>query len=260
MSNVRCHLLAAACAAVCCSGTRAQNLVPNASFEVHSNCPSSLSQFQYCTTWFQPTLGTSDYYNVCGTSPASVPVNYAGTQMPLSGDAYAAVRVWDINPNASTWREYVEAPLTNALVASQQYRVSFHVSLGDLSMYAVDSIGAYLCNGPLVNMSISNALPVVPQVTNPAGTFLSDKVNWMLVTGTFVAAGGEDHIIIGNFLDNLSTPSVLLPTGFTAMSYMLIDDVSVEAVPAPGAAALLITWCVGAGKRHRPRGMTNSGR
>ena len=82
--------------------------------------------------------------------------------------------------------------------------------------------------GPIGNYA---PLAFVPQIESPVNAFLSDTLNWMLVSGTFVAAGGEDHIVIGNFHDDATTN--VQPTGnFWPGTYYYVEDVSVEAQPA----------------------------
>ena len=96
-------------------------------------------------------------------------------------------------------------------------------------MYGTDDLGAYFSVGP-VNMSIATALPVTPQVKNTAECFLVDVDEWMLVEGAFVAAGGEDHIVIGNFESPADTDVVeVAPSGFRR-AYYYVDDVNVERV------------------------------
>lgn len=41
------------------------NLVPNPSFESYSTCPDGSSQLYKATPWFNPALGSPDYFNVC---------------------------------------------------------------------------------------------------------------------------------------------------------------------------------------------------
>src|SRR5690606_321700 len=73
-----------------------QNLVPNPSFEEIWECPGLSGNIlpPYETEislkqWSLPTLGTSDYYHICGTaSSSSVPTNWMGYQYPRTGDAY----------------------------------------------------------------------------------------------------------------------------------------------------------------------------
>lgn len=203
----------------------AVNLVPNDSFESYIPCPNSLSQINFAAPWDTPNLASPDLYNVCASagSGVSVPGNTFGSQVALTGVGYAGIIVLPIND----YREYIEVPLASALVANVNYTVTFHVSLCDLSNIALDRMGAYLsigAVGPVFNVS---TLPFTPQVESPAGTFLTDKTNWVLVTGTYLAAGGEDHLVIGNFHDNVSTNVTNLSGSYSGI-YYYIDDVSVE--------------------------------
>jgi hypothetical protein len=68
----------------------AQNLVPNGDFEQYHSCPTFHSQLDSALYWFNPGLylpgnSTPDYYNACGSPPASVPDNFCGSQNALSG-------------------------------------------------------------------------------------------------------------------------------------------------------------------------------
>lgn len=78
-------------------------------------------------------------------------------------------------------------------------------------------------------MLSASTLPYTPQVEIPAGVFLTDKISWIQITGTFTAVGGEDHIVIGNFHDNPTT-NVQQLSGFYPGSYYYIDDVTVEVI------------------------------
>ena len=105
----------------------AQNLVSNSSFETYSACPSALAQVANATSWIQPTGGTSDYYNTCGTTLAvQVPVNNFGTQSSNTGNAYVGLFAYHFFID---YREYIQIQLTAPLVAAQTYNFSMYVSL-----------------------------------------------------------------------------------------------------------------------------------
>jgi hypothetical protein len=204
-----------------------QNLVPNPGFEDHTSCPNGISELDLAAPWFQPTLGTSDYFNTCATSFSSqvgVPSNFAGSQTPHGGQAYAGAYMY--YSGGIVYREYMETPLLVPLVAGHTYAVSFYVSLVSTSEYAVTNVGAYLSVNPVTSANYTN-LPVIPQVQNPAGNFLN-SANWTLIQGTFTAAGGESYLTIGNFYDDAHTPTQPVVGGNNAgYSYYYIDDVSV---------------------------------
>ncbi len=207
------------------STSEAMNLVPNPSFETYTLCPDNQGQINRAAPWIAPTTGSSDYYNACATggSGVDVPSNTFGSQLARTGDAYAGFIVRPINE----YREYVEIALTQPLLTGQITQVEFWVSLPEESRDAIDRIGAYLSNGSVGPVSNASVLPFTPQVESPVGIFLTDEILWMQVTGSFTAAGGEDHIVVGNFHDNSNT-NVQQFSGFYPGSYYYLDDVSVE--------------------------------
>ena len=67
---------------------KAQNLVPNPSFEEFTTCPTTLGiggPLQ-CTPWF--SYNSADYFNVCGGFNTGVPNNAFGFQEARTGVAY----------------------------------------------------------------------------------------------------------------------------------------------------------------------------
>jgi hypothetical protein len=218
----------------------AQNLVPNPSFETHTSCPTFMSQFSLASPWVPSgTVGTPDYFHACATSASlvSVPTNTFGNQAPHTGSAYAG---FIARPSMQV-REYLQTTLTSPLVAGTAYRVEFYVSLADTSQWGVDTLGAYLSAGP-APASTGYIIPVTPHVLSPAGTAITNKVGWTLVSGTYVATGGEDHIVIGNFADNTASIPVTGLGGTYPGSYYYIDDVSVTQAPCAVPAADMVNW------------------
>lgn len=224
---------------------KAQNLVLNPSFENNSACPQGISEFGIVVTnWSTPDTATPDYFNSCynpflGLS-VDVPNNFMGHQAPRTGDAYAGIISEDIFPfppiNAN-YREYLQGQLSSPLVSGQQYCVSFYWNLGDKSTRTVQNIGVYFSNTQ-VNLQQSTTLPFTPQVST-SGTFLNDTVNWVLFKQEFVASGGEQYFMIGNF--NTPGNTVSMATGVpydpalgSEQAYYYIEDVSVT----PGSCCI----------------------
>jgi hypothetical protein len=203
--------------------TTAQNLVPNPSFELKSSCPTTIGQTSKCIAWSSPTSGTPDYHNACATLIVDVPNNTWGSQNAHTGSAY--VSCISHKPSTGIVREYVEAKLTSALVAGEEYDVAFHVSLTDKSRYAIAEMGAYLSKGS-VSTTSSSLPPYIPQVLNSPSRILDDKINWMKISGTVIATGGETHIVIGCFKPSVSL-TVKDVGGLNKLSNYYVDDVSV---------------------------------
>ncbi len=210
------------------------NLVPNPSFEIYTTCPDGGGgELNYAPPWYPPTAGSPDYFNQCNNSSstfganASVPANSNGYQYARTGVAYAGFSpsIPDIE-----YREYIQAPLLSPLIVGKMYCVEFYVSLADSIKYAITEIGAYFSNGPIINMGIASNLPYNPQVRSPVGVFLSDKNNWMKISGSFIANGGENYITIGNFKNDINTDTLstnIWSANGETQSYYYIDDISV---------------------------------
>ena len=202
------------------------NLVPNPSFESNSGIPTGYSQLNLAIPWTPPTNGSPDYFHALAAGPSGmgVPANDFGNQAPHSGQAYAGFNARPIN----LYREYVETPLSSPLIAGQTYQVSFYVSLADQCQWAVDNIGAYLSVGPVGPVNTGYILLFTPQINNPVNNYITNKTGWTLISGQYIAAGGEDHLVIGNFFDNPSTTPLMGQGGAFQFSYYYLDDVSVS--------------------------------
>ncbi|MFT7670891.1 MAG: hypothetical protein ACI8X5_003604 [Planctomycetota bacterium] len=206
-----------------------ENLVPNPSFEVNTGCPSGAAQLNLATPWNQPTTGTSDYFNSCATDPLlGVPNNNIGSQAAFQGDAYAGFIAY--HQPIPSYREYMQVPLNSPLLRDRDYEISFNVSRSDNSVFAIDRIGAYFQVGP-VSVNSYLALPYAPQVASPISVPLINATGWTLVSGSFTAKGGETHMVIGNFVQEVST----IPThigGSNPVAYYYVDQVCVQALPS----------------------------
>jgi hypothetical protein len=206
----------------------AQNLVPNPSFE-SGGCPQGPGEIVLATSWTQPSFGTTDYFNVCGaTAPlsVSVPSNLLGWQNARTGIAYAGFCA--IEPPANySYREYMQTQLSSPLQAGTKYFVRFYVALADCVSYATDDIGVDFSANAISAMHDST-LNVIPQVSNPEGNVITDKVYWTLIEGSFVAAGGEQYMTIGNFKNNQNTDVQFVSWNFWSTAYYYVDDICVS--------------------------------
>ncbi len=208
------------------------NLVPNPSYEVFTNCPNNGSQIYYCPPWYTPTWGSPDYFNACAPPyNMSVPSNFCGNQIAKTGVAYAGMFFYG---NSGAWapddKEYLQVELTDSLVQDRIYCVSFYVNYA-ISQYqsynnvAITEIGIYISND---SISTTNqlTLPYFPQIVSPPNVYINDTLNWTLISGNYVAHGGERYITIGNFNNNADTMQVIHHNNYSA-AYYYIDDVSV---------------------------------
>lgn len=213
----------------------AQNLVPNYSFETISFCPEGFGGGgpTAAPPWIAPTGGTCDIFNECCTSGiVDVPANFFGNQAALTGVGYAGGYT---KLPSFEYREYLNAPLTEPLVAGEWYSVSFFVSPSDNGC-SVQTIGAYFSVTPPTG-GIAH-IDVDPQVESNAG-FLDDYDNWTLISGCFQAAGGEQYITIGNFhSDGETEDNPSCTNGAPNLSYYYYEDVVVMSGAMPGTLDL----------------------
>ena len=220
-----------------------RNLVSNPSFEKYRRCPDKINPvgvLKIVNAWFQPTSGSADYYNVCGSVECFVPNNKLGVQQPRTGNGYCGIYC-----SKDNYREYLQTQLERPLKAGHHYRLSFFVSLSEYSTGGVATIGGLLTHERISDTSrailmkkeiriitprISQTTFVYyqPQVVNSVDYALMDTKGWMEIAGDFVAEGGEEYLTIGNFFSAVNSGIVDDTTLLTYLlpgSYYYIDDV-----------------------------------
>ena len=213
---------------ILCVNGKGQNLVPNSSFEDTAHCPSAFGQISYAQYW--TGLGSSDYFNSCADSVTrvSVPYNICGYQMARTGNGYAGFYNYGDGQNV---REYVKVQLDSILKSQHRYCVEFYVSLADIGNEACNNIGVYFSDTAITGSAIISPplFSLSPQINNnPLTNPLTDKINWTKISGSMVAVGGENYMIIGNFNNDANSDTVHLHSGRNTAPYYYIDDISVE--------------------------------
>jgi hypothetical protein len=180
----------------------AQNIVPNPSFEGGM--------------WAQANTGSADLNSAS---------NVFGFQTPRTGSWMAGESFGD--QAASTFREYVKAPLTMTMVVGQAYYVEMWVSL-------CENYGVYGCNNQALAFTTTSPfynynygpIPLVPQIRNL--TPILSQTAWTRVSGTFTATSPFAHVTIGNFNNDASTTYTYVAPGSFTYGYYYIDDVLVQ--------------------------------
>jgi type IX secretion system substrate protein len=207
---------------------KGQNLVPNGDFEQFISCPTSINQLTLAVSWINPaTNSTPDYFHQCGSGGAGVPANFFGNQLPHSGAGYGGLihyYNYTVGPN---YREYAEVQLTSPLQPNQCYHFEMYVSPGDNVQWSTDDIAVYFSDTLINNLPYTTNLPFTPQLINTNG-IISDTAHWTLVAGNYQATGGENYLLIGNYIND--TTITLLANGFGSLNeaYYFIDDVALS--------------------------------
>ncbi len=215
------------------------NLVVNHSFENFSECRSGINLGGECTSsqpdtfcfmddWSNASQATPDWSSTCnGTNPPLTADSQ--TKSPQDGETFVGfIRQYTISSDFH-YGEYVTSRLASPLVAGQAYQVSFYTSLSLSRPYAT-YVGAYFSTNP-VSQTNRNPIDVVPQIES--NERIEQRTGWVLVKGTFIAAGGEEYITLGSFgLDRtIPEPIMNIPgTPDQKGSYYYLDNIEVVAL------------------------------
>lgn len=209
--------------------SEAQNLVPNPSFEDTITTPNWTSGFLEDVTanWLNLYDGSADYYS--DVNPYCIGCATL-VHTPRTGLAYTGIFTFQLD-NPSFFHEAIEVELSDSLVAGKKYCVSFYVCLYYVMNYSCANIGAYFSDTLITNCTITLA-NYIPQVANSAATgqLLTDSVNWTLISGSFIATGGEKFMTISNFLTDQFVDTIHVGHEYyntNKCAYYFIDDVSV---------------------------------
>ncbi|MBP7809694.1 MAG: T9SS type A sorting domain-containing protein [Bacteroidia bacterium] len=209
------------------------NLVPNPSFEVTVQCPSNDNNITDCGNWMN-FGATPDYYHGCGVSGLSVPNAAAGYQYARTGMGMAGLISWchpiscSAGPN---YREFIGAVLTNTLQVGVKYFISFFINwsgyLYGWRQYATNKIGLRFST---VSSNTTNPAPINNFAHLKTNVIYQDTVNWLKISGSFIADSVYKYILIGNFFNDTNTDTLSYPGPvFGSMAaYYYIDDVCVS--------------------------------
>lgn len=164
-----------------------------------------------------------------------------GFQYPKSGQTFARTTPYCTNPcTLYASRGYPKNRMKANLEANKTYCVKMYVCRQNDCPYAVSDFGFYFgdnstdtikyCNGPITYLT--------PQVSNPVSNIITDTLNWVAISGTFVATGNEKYLVLGNFNNNAATTSSLVDNswGTGVWAEYFVDDISCIEVNLPAYA------------------------
>jgi gliding motility-associated-like protein len=219
------------------------NLVKNYSFEQYNLCPNDMTQLTpSCSYWYDTmskmkiippfpysnnNWGSSEYYHICAINTAvHIPQNFCGFQIAHYGSAYCGfLLTFYINNQLSNYKEYIGTELYYSLNQNRSYQLEFYYSIAEYSYDQLEyyplEIGALLTDTVVYQLSGISTNQPQNIITNPQVKQqlpeIKDTLNWIKVSGTFVANGGERFLTIGSFQN----------TGTLANKnvYVYIDDV-----------------------------------
>jgi gliding motility-associated-like protein len=203
------------------------NLVPNPSFEDYYSCPPppcNTGNLIYCKNWTSGigSNNSSDYFNTCSNGASCI--NAISIQYPRTGNAMAGIELYD-GPIGNDNREYLINKLINNLKGNKRYCANLFTSLSNYSYGAIQNIGLLFSMDSIFAFTSSGLLNKQPQIEYNRG-IISDTLNWVKISGSFIANGDEKILVIGNFRDNANTNYQSNSFGIM-VPYYFFDDVSV---------------------------------
>ncbi len=211
------------------------NVIANGSFEEVYNCTGPSYPLTIAKYWLSidSTSVAGGYFGICN---GSIPLNGNTYQFPHTGNAYVMSTFY----YGSTGRGYLKNRMRQNLQAGKTYCAKFYVNITNTSTYGMDGFGVYFGND-LIDTITKCTIPlpyISPQVDNTAGNIISDTLDWVPVTGTFVANGTEKYALIGNFKSNAAIDTALInPTNMPLVfTDVCIDDVSCFDIDLPAYA------------------------
>jgi len=209
--------------------TSAQNLIADPGFEIHDpECDSGLNLVH----WYNPSLGTPDLRCTpeghCSQLLTSEFLESSQFPFPYEGNCMMGMYWCEIEIVNIQTREYIATKLIEPLVAGIDYELSFYLSRRIQMNLAIDRVGAYFSiDSVLVNHF--TIMDVEPQVET-SGEVLAPDLEWQLITLTYTAEGGEQHMVLGNFRDYHEMTVVNTGTSWKNWdnAYYFVDEVTLQ--------------------------------
>jgi Secretion system C-terminal sorting domain len=224
------NLLLIFCLCFCVASLKAQvNLVPNPSFEMYDTCPTMINtgtpdQVAYATGWHS-SLGSPDYFNACVPSgpEISVPSNFVGNQNAYNGNAYCGFITY---MTSVFYREIISSQLTSSLTIGQKYYVTLYINYSGVFSYRCcpqDKIGVLFST---VGYTIVSPPPINNFAHIYTNALISDTLNWVKISGSFIADSSYQYINVGSFFDNAHTDTINLEPN--SYNYYYVDAICVS--------------------------------
>lgn len=218
------------------------NLVLNPSFESIDGKLKKLTQINIAKDWDSPTALKADLFSSSISGDIAVPRNIYGKEFAKDGQNYAGILVYSYNNKKP--RTYLQSKLVKPLASGLEYCVTIHVSLADLSKYAIDNIGIHFSDEQISldkkgDIIFSNKAELSAVVSNEKSKIYKARYKWETICGIYQADGKERYITIGNFFNNKDTDYEKLtkidsfPGTQLAEAYYYVDKVEVKLVEDP---------------------------
>ena len=170
----------------------------------------------------------------------NVPNTGVGYQMPKAGKGYVRSQLYCPSCPTNFKRSNIKNRLKQTLIAGVTYCVKMYVVVEDVAPRGIDAIGLYFGDNTVDTVKFNSHQPLtflIPQIQNPTGNIITDTMNWVPITGTFVANGTEKFVVVANFKNDAYTNlAVANSTTSGTYSEYFIDNISCIPINLPAFA------------------------
>lgn len=205
--------------------SKAQNLVPNFSFEINIDCPNNWGQSNKIINWYNPSTASPEYFCECGYLPLDM--GLPDIVEPKDSSCFIGVVIGTYylgqHPLADS-REYLTVKLNEELKTENHYCISFYCLVSKNSKYFIDKIGALFSSDSIFQSDqfiIENSSRILM-----SNSIITDTLEWVLLEKEYIAIGNEKYLTIGSFWRDIESNVILNPNG-TSSTYLFIDDVKI---------------------------------
>ncbi|WP_317896837.1 T9SS type A sorting domain-containing protein [Aurantibacillus circumpalustris] len=234
--KIRKHVLVILVLCTCSLNAQIVNYVNNSGFEDLKHCNSFPNNNR---VKFWSGIDTSSFlYQVRNECLNNVPGFSAIYQKPKSGKGFVTGTFLCGGCNSVTNRSYFRNVLKNPLSIGKTYCVKFYVNVKNSSPLGIDGIGAFFGDNTLDTIKYPDIkiTYLIPQIKNNTGNIIVDTLNWVEISGTFVASGVEKYMVIGNFLSDANTGTIQIQNPTQQWCDLNLDDVSCVELNLPAFA------------------------
>ena len=201
-----------------------QNLIPNHSFEeIDPDHP--LSNLYWQPGWSTNRSDILLHWFKAGGMNFIVTSGIKGMN---SYSGYNSIQLFLFNKKKE-FRNYIGVRLKEPLIEDALYIFELNVKvLESVSNYAVNNIGIALKNDS-VSFSTNYQIPLEPYYELKDIAF-SEEFNWIKITDTIKAKGGENFLYLGNFSSNKNIDHKRISRKKSNISVYIFDEISLSSI------------------------------
>lgn len=209
--------------------TSAQNLIADPGFEIHNDTCSS--NWPGLTYWYNPNTATPDLTCTleghCNQSLTESFIDQNQFPLPFEGNCMMGM-YWCYHEQSIQTRDYIATKLITPLMADTEYTLSFFISRAIIWNLAIDKVGAYFSADSIL-VDYHTIMAVEPQIEK-SGEVLTPDLEWQLITLSYIAEGGEQFLVLGNFRDYNEMTVVNTGTSWKNWdnAYYFVDEVMLQ--------------------------------